>query len=119
MIGGLARLGKWFIDSGMRKGTPKEKHENVITVYGGVEPWKKRVEYKDPKAAYLIPIYWQGIVLMAAPGSIRRRTVRELGGIGQSASCLELSLPEVFSMSLLSSWSHHRASRCHVNAIIR
>ena len=23
MIGGLARLGKWFIDSGMRRGTPK------------------------------------------------------------------------------------------------
>ena len=62
MIGGLARLGKWFIDSGMRKGTPKEKHENVITVYGGVEPWKKRVEYKDPKAAYLILIDRQGIV---------------------------------------------------------
>ena len=35
MIGGMARLGKWFIDSGMRKGTPKKDHENVITVYGG------------------------------------------------------------------------------------
>ena len=23
MIGGMARLGKWFIDSGMRKGTPR------------------------------------------------------------------------------------------------
>lgn len=40
MIGGLARLGAPFIDSGMRKGTPKELHENVITVYGGVDPWK-------------------------------------------------------------------------------
>ena len=27
MIGGLAKLGKWFIDSGMRKGTPAELHE--------------------------------------------------------------------------------------------
>jgi hypothetical protein len=62
MIGGLAMLGKWFINSGMRKGTPKERHENVITVYGGVEPWKKLVEYKDPKAAYLILIDRQGIV---------------------------------------------------------
>ena len=25
MIGGMARLGKWFIDSGMRKGTPRER----------------------------------------------------------------------------------------------
>ena len=29
---------------------------------GGVEPWKKRVGYKDPKAAYLILIDRRGIV---------------------------------------------------------
>ena len=39
MIGGLARLGKWFIDSGMRRGTPKTDHEHVITVYGGTGHW--------------------------------------------------------------------------------
>lgn len=54
MIGGLARLGKWFIDSGMRRGTPKSDYEHVITVYGGVEPWKKRLAFSDPDAAYLI-----------------------------------------------------------------
>ena len=25
MIGGMARMGKWFIDSGMRKGTPRKR----------------------------------------------------------------------------------------------
>ena len=35
MIGGMAVMGKWFIDSGMRRGTPKEDHEHVITVYNG------------------------------------------------------------------------------------
>ena len=54
MIGGMARLGKWFIDSGMRKGTPKADHEHVITVYGGVDPWKHRLGAKDEKAAHLI-----------------------------------------------------------------
>lgn len=54
MIGGMARLGKWFIDSGMRRGTPKADHENVITVFGGVDPWKERVGYKNEKDAYLI-----------------------------------------------------------------
>ncbi|MBM3787966.1 MAG: hypothetical protein FJW30_26760 [Acidobacteria bacterium] len=54
MIGGMAQLGKWFIDSGMRRGTPKEDYEHVITVYGGVGPWKDRVGFKDPKAAYLV-----------------------------------------------------------------
>ena len=54
MIGGMARLGKWFIDSGMRKGTPKADHEHVITVYGGVDPWKQRLGAKDEKTAHLI-----------------------------------------------------------------
>jgi hypothetical protein len=53
MIGGMARLGKWFIDSGMRRGTPKADYEHVITVYGGTAPWKQRVGFRDPKAAYL------------------------------------------------------------------
>jgi hypothetical protein len=54
MIGGLARLGKWFIDSGMRRGTPEADREHVITVYRRTEEWKRRVGFKDPKAAYLL-----------------------------------------------------------------
>ncbi len=54
MIGGLARMGKWFINGGMRRGTPKEDYEHVITVYGGADPWKRRVGFRDPDAAYLI-----------------------------------------------------------------
>ena len=56
MIGGLARLGKWFIDSGMRRGTPTADYGNVITVYGGTDAWKQRVGFNDPNAAYLILI---------------------------------------------------------------
>jgi hypothetical protein len=62
MIGGMARLGKWFIDSGMRRGTPSKDHENVITVYGGTEPWKQRVGFQSPEAAYLILLDQRGIV---------------------------------------------------------
>jgi hypothetical protein len=62
MIGGMARLGRWFIDSGMRKGTPKELHENVITVYGGTDPWKQRLGFKKGNDAYLILIDPDGIV---------------------------------------------------------
>ena len=40
VLGGMARMAKWFIDSGMRRGTPKELHENVITVWGSVDRWK-------------------------------------------------------------------------------
>jgi hypothetical protein len=64
MIDGMARMGKWFIDSGMRKGTPKQDQSNVITVYGGTKPWKDRVgfdaKYEDD--AYLILIDAQGVI---------------------------------------------------------
>lgn len=62
MIGGMARLGKWFIDSGMRRGTPQDDYEHVITVYGGTEAWKRRVGFGDPNAAYLILIGRDGKV---------------------------------------------------------
>jgi hypothetical protein len=54
MIGGPARLARWFIDSGMRRGTPKADYEHVITVYVDTKAWKHRVRYTDPDAAYLI-----------------------------------------------------------------
>jgi hypothetical protein len=55
VIGGMGRMAKWFIDSGMRKGTPKELHENVITVYGGADRWKKAMGFSKTQehAAYL------------------------------------------------------------------
>lgn len=70
MIGGMARLGKWFIDSGMRRGTPKGDHENVITVYGGTDAWKQRVGFNDPKAAYLILLNQHGRVAWRSAGSL-------------------------------------------------
>ena len=36
--------------------------ENVITVYGGVDAWKKTVNFRDSDAAYLILIDQQGVV---------------------------------------------------------
>ncbi len=62
MIGGMARLGKWFIDSGMRRGTPKADHENVVTVYGGTEPWKLRLGVQVEDSAYLVVLDQKGNV---------------------------------------------------------
>jgi hypothetical protein len=62
VIGGVGRLARWFIDGGMRRGTPKQRHENVITVYGGVDSWKQRVGYKEPIDAYLILVDRQGVI---------------------------------------------------------
>jgi len=47
VLGGMARMGKWFIDRGMRNGTPKELHENVITLWGGVDRWKTLMQFSS------------------------------------------------------------------------
>lgn len=64
MIGGMAKLARWFIDRGMRKGTPAELHENVITVYGGTGDWKERLAYGSAHEdeAYLIGLDREGVV---------------------------------------------------------
>jgi hypothetical protein len=78
MIGGMARLGKWFIDSGMRKGTPQADHENVITVYGGTEPWKQRLGFQSPDAAYLILLDQRGIVRWRHSGMFDEEAYKKL-----------------------------------------
>jgi hypothetical protein len=70
MIGGMAQVGKWFIDSGMRRGTPKEDHEHVITVYGNTRQWKERVGYKSPDLAYLLLLDNEGQVRWMHSGGV-------------------------------------------------
>jgi len=78
MIGGMARMGKWFIDSGMRKGTPQADHNKVITVYGGTGDWKKRLDFRDGKAAYLILLDRTGRVRYLYQGSMDSAAWRRL-----------------------------------------
>jgi len=62
MIPNVARMTRWFIDSSMRRGTPQSDYQNVITVYGGLDPWKQRLEVKDMDAAYLVVLDPKGNV---------------------------------------------------------
>jgi hypothetical protein len=78
MIGGIARLGKWFIDSGMRKGTPRSDQENVITVYGGTDSWKQRMGYQAPDAAYLLLLDKHGVVRWRYSGSFDEEAYKDL-----------------------------------------
>ncbi|MGC9293554.1 MAG: hypothetical protein ACP5EP_12695, partial [Acidobacteriaceae bacterium] len=78
VIGGMARMGKWFIDRGMRKGTPTRNHENVITVYGDTNLWKQRVGFQSPDAAYLILIDRRGIVRWRHNGGLDENAYNEL-----------------------------------------
>jgi len=64
MISGMATLGRWFIDRGMRKGTPPALHDQVSTVYQGAADWKSRLGYSDDRKgdAYLVVFDEAGIV---------------------------------------------------------
>jgi hypothetical protein len=78
MIGGMARLGKWFIDSGMRKGTPKQDRENVITVYGGTDSWKQRLNFQSPNAAYLLLVDQRGVVRWRHSGQFDQKAYDQM-----------------------------------------
>ena len=86
MMGSAARLGRWFIDNGMRKNTPPELHGRVMTVYGSNADWKTRVGFAAPDAAYLVLIDGQGIVRWLAQGPVSDTRVEELAGIVDSLS---------------------------------
>jgi ATP10 protein len=58
----IRRILSLALDSGMRRGTPKADHENVITVYGGTETWKERIGVKAEDSAYLVIIDQKGKV---------------------------------------------------------
>lgn len=81
MIGGLARMARRFIDSGMRKGTPEELHRNVMTVYGGTGDWKKMLDYRAKDAAYLILVDAQGIIRWLHAGKFDPEKFEELAAV--------------------------------------
>jgi hypothetical protein len=86
MMGSAARLGRWFIDSGMRKNTPAELHGRVMTVYGGNGDWKARVGYSAPDDAYLLLIDRQGIVRWLTHGPVSDGRLQALSAVVDSLS---------------------------------
>jgi hypothetical protein len=83
VIGGMARMASWFINSGMRKGTPKEYHENVITVFGGVDRWKTAMGFSDTAAndGYLAVLDREGRVQWLHHGDATDEAIAELKAV--------------------------------------
>jgi hypothetical protein len=78
MLGGMARMGRFFIDRGMRRGTAKEDYEHVITVYSSTEVWKRRMGVKAADSAYLVLLDRRGNVAWRHTGSVDDAAFREL-----------------------------------------
>lgn len=68
MSGVSARLGKPFIDRGMRSGTPRDLHDNVFTVWSGVGEWRRRLAARDRALAYLVLLDREGRVAWTGAG---------------------------------------------------
>jgi hypothetical protein len=83
VIGGLARMARPFIDGGMRRGTPRALHENVITVYGKAEEWKLRLGFRGPDDAYLMLLDRSGHVVWRHAGPFREE---DYAGLAAEAS---------------------------------
>lgn len=83
MIGGLAKMGRWFIDRGMRKGTPAALHENVITVYANAGDWKTRlaVSSRNDKDAFVIVLDRGGLVRWLHHGPFDAARAQELKAV--------------------------------------
>lgn len=77
VIGGMGMLGKPFIDSGMRRGTPKQFHENVLTVYGGASELRKAFGATNDKYAYTVLVDKDGVVRWSAAGMFDEAKYRE------------------------------------------
>jgi hypothetical protein len=58
----------WMIDSGMRAAIPTEKHRNVVTFYGDVEPYKKALKIEDIYLGYAFLLDKQGMIRWQGQG---------------------------------------------------
>lgn len=85
VIGGMARLAKLLIDSGMRRGTAKEDRDGVITVYGGASEWKDRLGVQDNDIAYLLLLDREGKVRWRHAGLFDESLWSELKAAAEAA----------------------------------
>jgi hypothetical protein len=77
MISGGYKFMRPMIDGGMRAGIPKEKHKNVVTMYGNVEKYIKALNL-DPKYGYAFLLDRDGIIRWEGQGFSTPEKLKEL-----------------------------------------
>ena len=65
------------IDGGMRGGIPKEKHKNVVTMYGDVEKYMNALSL-DSRFGYAFIVDQEGIIRWQGQGFATAETLKEL-----------------------------------------
>ena len=77
MISSGYRFMSFIIDSGMRGGIPKEKHKNVVTMYGDVEKYMKALDL-DARYGYAFLLDREGIIRWQDKGFSTPEALKEL-----------------------------------------
>lgn len=62
MINEAWKVISWVIYSGMRRGIPVEKHDNVVTFYGDYSSYQKALGIEDTNLAYVFLLDQKGIM---------------------------------------------------------
>jgi hypothetical protein len=77
MLAGAYRLMRLIIDGGMRAGIPKEKHKNVVTMYGDVQKYIKALNL-DTRYGYAFLLDREGIIRWEGQGFSTPEKLKEL-----------------------------------------
>jgi hypothetical protein len=67
-----------LIDSGMRAAIPNEKHKNVITFYGNVDPYKQALKIEDIYLGYAYLLDREGIIRWQGQGLAKAEDIKAL-----------------------------------------
>jgi hypothetical protein len=75
-----------LIDSGMRAAIPGEKHKNVVTFYGDVEPYQQALKIQDIYLGYAFLLDRQGVIRWHGQGMAKSEDIKALLGTAQRLS---------------------------------
>jgi hypothetical protein len=85
VLGGAARLARGWITGAMRGGTPVPDRPHVLVVWTDARDWKRRLEYRERDAAYLVLLDRDGRVRWRGHGGFDEERWRELEAAAKSA----------------------------------
>ncbi len=85
MISSGYKFMRLLIDSGMRGGIPKEKHKNVVTMYGDVEKYMKELNL-EARFGYAFLLDKEGIIRWQGKGFATPESLKELFELAEKMS---------------------------------
>jgi hypothetical protein len=82
MISSGYKFMRLIIDSGMRGGIPKEKHKNVVTMYGDVEKYMKELNL-EAQFGHAFLLDKEGIIRWQGKGFATPESLKELFALAE------------------------------------